>query len=109
MNIPILDNVNIKSIQTIATPSELRAEIPLTPAAAQTVEAGRRTIERILDGDDPRFLAIVGPCSIHNLDAGDHVVRAECSNRKSAEALVTVKGEETVEVTLDASGKKKKK
>ena len=47
--------------------------------------------------------------TINNLDAGDHVVRAECSNRKSAEALVTVKGEETVEVTLDASGKKKKK
>ncbi|MCQ2106274.1 MAG: PEGA domain-containing protein [Fibrobacter sp.] len=50
------------------------------------------------------------PLTIHNLDAGDHVVRAECSNRKSAEALVTVKGEETVEITLDASsGKKKKK
>ena len=49
------------------------------------------------------------PLTIHNLDAGDHVVRAECSNRKSAETLVTVKGEETVEVTLDASGKKKKK
>ena len=47
--------------------------------------------------------------TINNLDAGDHVVRAECSNRKSAEALVTVKGEETVEITLDASGKKKKK
>lgn len=50
------------------------------------------------------------PLTIHNLDAGDHMVRAECSNRKSAESLVTVKGEETVDVTLDAtSGKKKKK
>lgn len=48
------------------------------------------------------------PLTIHNLDAGDHVVRAECSNRKSAEALVTIKGEETVKVELDASGKKKK-
>ena len=47
--------------------------------------------------------------TIHNLDAGDHLVRAECSNRKSAEMLVTVKGEETVKITLDASGKKKKK
>ena len=48
--------------------------------------------------------------TIHNLDAGDHLVRAECSNRKSAEMLVTVKGEETVKITLDATaGKKKKK
>ena len=47
---------------------------------------------------------------VHNLDAGDHMVRAQCSNRKSAEALVTVKGEETAEVHLDAtSGSKKKK
>ena len=50
------------------------------------------------------------PLTIHNLDAGDHVVRAECSNRKSAETLVTVKGEETIEIELDATvgGKKKK-
>ncbi len=51
--------------------------------------------------------------TIHNLDAGDHVIRAECSNHRSAEALVTVKGEETIEVELDATAgtpsKKKKK
>ena len=48
--------------------------------------------------------------TINNLDAGDHVVRAQCNNRRSAEALVKVKGEETVDVFLDAStGSKKKK
>ena len=46
---------------------------------------------------------------VHNLDAGDHMVRAQCSNRKSAEALVTVKGEETAEVHLDATAGKRKK
>ena len=47
---------------------------------------------------------------VRSLDAGDHVVRAQCSNRKSAEALVKVVGEETVDVHLDAtSGKKKKR
>ena len=47
---------------------------------------------------------------VRNLDAGDHVVRAQCSNRKSAETLVKVKGEETVDVHLDATtGSKKKK
>ncbi|MCQ2055287.1 MAG: PEGA domain-containing protein [Fibrobacter sp.] len=49
------------------------------------------------------------PLTIHNLDAGDHMVRAECSNRKSAEALVNVKGEETSEVELDATAGKKKR
>jgi len=40
---------------------------------------------------------------IHNLDAGDHVISAQCSNRRSAEALVNVKGEETTDVHLDAT------
>lgn len=48
------------------------------------------------------------PLTVHNLEAGDHLVRAECSNRKAGEELVTVKGEETVEVTIDTSKKKKK-
>lgn len=47
------------------------------------------------------------PLTVRGLDAGDHLVRAECGGRKNGEALVTVKGEETAEVTIDASGKKK--
>ena len=76
MNNPLLENVNIKSIVPLATPAELRAEIPQTPQSARAVERGRAAIESILDRDDPRFLAIVGPCSIHNLDAaGDYARR----------------------------------
>lgn len=44
------------------------------------------------------------PLTVRNLDAGDHMVRAECGKR-SAEMLVTVKGEETTEITLDATKK----
>ena len=75
MNNPAIDNVNIKSIRTLSTPAELRAAIPTPPAAARAVREGRETIERILDGDDPRYLAIVGPCSIHNLDAAAEYAR----------------------------------
>ncbi len=45
--------------------------------------------------------------TVHNLEAGDHMVRAECGGKKNAEQLVTVEGEKTKKVTLDASGKKK--
>jgi len=47
-------------------PRELREQIALSPEIAQTVREGRAAIERILSGEDPRFLAIVGPCSIHD-------------------------------------------
>ncbi len=66
---PLLDNVNINSIIPLATPASLREQIPSSPVATAQVQEGRQTIQRILDGDDPRILAIVGPCSIHNLDA----------------------------------------
>ena len=69
MSNPLIDNVNIRSIHPLATPMEMREQVPLTPTAAGAVCAGRQAIERILDREDPRFMAIVGPCSIHNLDA----------------------------------------
>ena len=75
MSNPALENVNIRSIRTLATPAELRAQVPETPAAVRTVQAGRRAIERILDRDDPRFLAIVGPCSIHSLEGATEYAR----------------------------------
>jgi len=42
---------------------------------------------------------------VHDLDAGGHMVRAQCGSSKSVEALVTVKAEKTAEVYLDASGR----
>ena len=70
-----LDNVNIHSIQPLATPTQLRAEVPESPSAVRTVYAGRRAIERILDRVDPRFIAIVGPCSVHSIEGATEYAR----------------------------------
>ena len=71
MSHPRLENVNIESVVPLATPREMKAAIPLTAATIGTVARGRETIEHILDGDDPRLFAVVGPCSIHNLQAAE--------------------------------------
>jgi 3-deoxy-7-phosphoheptulonate synthase len=68
---PRLENVNIESVVPLATPREMKAAIPLTAATIATVARGRETLERILEGDDPRLFAVVGPCSIHNLQAAE--------------------------------------
>ncbi len=65
---PHLENINIKSVVELITPNELRTALPQTGKSAANVREGRRTIERILDGEDKRLLAIVGPCSVHNVD-----------------------------------------
>ena len=64
-----INNVNIQSIVTLTTPYEVRRHLPQTSASQRTVVRGRDTIARILDREDPRLLAIVGPCSIHDLKA----------------------------------------
>jgi len=71
-----LNNVNIQSITLLPTPREIRQQLPQTPGSRRTVASARETVERILDRDDRRLLAIVGPCSIHDLEAArDYAIR----------------------------------
>lgn len=86
-----LHNRNIRSVRPIVTPRELCRELPLTPRSGQTVAAGRAAIERIIDKSDPRLLAIVGPCSIHELEgARDYARRLRALAAELDKALLVV-------------------
>ncbi|MBP8099879.1 MAG: 3-deoxy-7-phosphoheptulonate synthase, partial [Acinetobacter sp.] len=61
-----INDVNVKSIQPLVTPAELKKEVPLTETAYQTVVKGRETVRNILDGNDKRLFIVIGPCSIHD-------------------------------------------
>jgi 3-deoxy-7-phosphoheptulonate synthase len=63
-------NVNIASFSTLPTPGDIKSKLPRPSGAQTTVAAGRKGVEAILDGKDPRLLMVVGPCSIHDLKAG---------------------------------------
>ncbi len=63
-----LSNTNILSEETLVTPDELRQRYPRSENCSQTIENGRAAVEAILDGKDKRLLAVVGPCSIHDVD-----------------------------------------
>jgi len=69
MNEEALDNVNVLAQDLLPTPAQVKVRLPLTDKAMQTVLKGRETIQNILDRKDPRLLIVVGPCSIHDLDA----------------------------------------
>lgn len=60
------DDVRIHRAQPLITPWVLAEELPLSRPQAQTIAAARHSIEAILTGADPRVLAIVGPCSVHD-------------------------------------------
>ena len=65
-----LHNVNVERIEPLVSPRAFLEQYPATPAIAQLVVDGREQVARIIRGEDERMLMIVGPCSIHDMDAG---------------------------------------
>ncbi len=61
-----LFNKNIKSLESLSTPLSLHETIPLSEKAAETIVQSREDIKNIINLEDKRMLAIVGPCSIHD-------------------------------------------
>lgn len=88
---PDIDDVNIKSIQTLITPAELKADLPLSDAASQTVLQGRATVRNILDGNDKRLFVVIGPCSIHDPKAAhEYADRLKVLSEKVKDTLYLV-------------------
>ncbi|MFP5304852.1 MAG: 3-deoxy-7-phosphoheptulonate synthase [Gammaproteobacteria bacterium] len=65
----VTENTRIRSVREVSTPTEIQAELPLTDGASKTTFDARRDIQDILYGRDDRLLVVVGPCSIHDIDA----------------------------------------
>ncbi|AUU86937.1 3-deoxy-7-phosphoheptulonate synthase AroH [Leclercia adecarboxylata] len=63
------DELRTARIDSLVTPAELAQRYPVSATVAEHVTTSRKRIEKILNGDDRRLLVIVGPCSIHDLDA----------------------------------------
>ncbi len=64
-----LYNVNVVAKTMLPTPADIKAELPIGPKAEATVLRSRQIIQDIIDGRDSRLFAVVGPCSIHDIDA----------------------------------------
>lgn len=68
-------DINVVETRALPSPAALLAELPKTEAQAEFVARSRREIHRLIFTDDKRFLLIVGPCSIHDLEAGREYAR----------------------------------
>lgn len=60
------DELRTARIDTLVTPAALAEKHPISEAVAANVTAARQRIARILTGDDPRLLVVIGPCSLHD-------------------------------------------
>lgn len=51
------------------TPDTLRKALPVNASCRKAIAKARQTIARIIHRQDPRFLIVCGPCSIHDPEA----------------------------------------
>ena len=63
------DDLRITGTQEVIAPADLIAELPPSERAAECTHFSRQAARDILHGRDARLIVVVGPCSIHNVDA----------------------------------------
>ena len=85
------EDLNVASLDLMPSPDDVKARVPLTETAANTVVKGRRALEAILDGKDSRLFVVVGPCSIHDPVAGlDYARRLQALSVKVSDVMHVV-------------------
>lgn len=62
-------DLHVVETRPLISPALLHHEVPLTDTAAALVAETRDRIRNILRNEDQRLLVIVGPCSVHDVDA----------------------------------------
>lgn len=87
------DDVRIREIKPLVTPVVLLERMKESTATTQNILATRAAIHRILHQSDDRLLVIVGPCSIHDTEAGMEYARRLLDVRKqlSADLLIVMR------------------
>ena len=79
--IPTSD-LHVVETRPLVAPTLLHGELPLSETAGRTVREARERIKAILRGDDQRLLVIVGPCSVHDVDAAQEYAAAIAEEHK---------------------------
>ncbi len=64
-----LFNTQIEDSHVLLTPNEVKSKSPSTDLVDKIVLKYRKDIENILEGRDNRKFIVVGPCSIHDVEA----------------------------------------
>jgi 3-deoxy-7-phosphoheptulonate synthase len=84
-------DLHVREIIPLLSPRALKTQLPATEAATATVARSRERIIRILRGEDPRLLIVVGPCSIHDeKSALEYAGRLNALRRELADRLEIV-------------------
>lgn len=88
---PVTENTRVSGVKRLVSPREVKAKLPASPEILSKVSEYRETCRRILRGEDPRLLVIVGPCSIHDpVSAIDYAKRLAALSKEVEDRLFIV-------------------
>lgn len=86
-----IHNVNVASQKILVAPAALRDTVQVSDEIYRRVAETRSTIEAILDRRDHRLMVVIGPCSIHDVDAAmDYARRLKAVADKVGDTLYLV-------------------
>ncbi len=84
-------DLHVVDTRPLVPPAVLHQDLPIDSKAAKTVDATRKSIQLILQGKDDRLLVIVGPCSVHDVDAAkDYASQLQPLREQYADQLEVV-------------------
>jgi 3-deoxy-7-phosphoheptulonate synthase len=85
------DDLRVDNIIPLATPNEVLKDIPLSDLQAQDITGYRKQIKDIIHNRSDKLLVIVGPCSIHDIDAAcEYAIKLKDLSNKYSENLCIV-------------------
>jgi len=61
-----IQDLHVITTEALVAPRLLKEQLAIDDRIARTVVEARQTVRRIIRGEDPRLMCIVGPCSIHD-------------------------------------------
>jgi 3-deoxy-7-phosphoheptulonate synthase len=63
------DDLRIEKLRPLIPPAILIEDIPISEEGSKVVAESRLAVRDVMDGRDDRLLVVVGPCSIHEVNA----------------------------------------
>ena len=81
-------DLHVVETRPLVAPALLHQDLAPDASALNTVTSARKRIQAILRGDDQRLLAVVGPCSVHDVQAAREYAERSGSDPRASSGSV---------------------
>ena len=86
-----VEDLRVTGVKRLITPAEVKKLHAASPETLNSILEARNTARRILRGEDPRLMVVVGPCSIHDTESAmDYARRLKALSDELSDRLFIV-------------------